>query len=339
MSLTTFINDRPIQTKAFNEVTKLLQTRDECLVKMFCGTGKSRVIQRIILERKHPLSVVVFPSLALIRQFTNEYLGKVKNIGLLNVSSEELAHITSTTDPAQIHHFLNNPKTKHQQKIICVTYQSLDVLLSSIGDTKIGIACFDEAHRTTSPEAKELVYGDEYRAKYEKRVFFTATPVNANGITMFDRERDEMRTYGDCGPLACEYTYLQGLRDGILSLFELRIDLYTQDTLGNMYESIARAILTREIHACLHSMLMQQQRVIRKHPYCDSWIKRNSSRRFVRCVRRSFLKKSGCSLMNASLSAQSPRPQKTRTQSSGRLIHAPTPKSILSRRAERLVRV
>ena len=118
------------------------------------------------------------------------------------------------------------------------------MLLSSIGDTKIGIACFDEAHRTTSPESVKHVYGDEYRAKYEKRVFFTATPVNANGITMFDRERNEMGTYGDCGPLACEYTYLQGLRDGILSLFELRIDLYTQDTLGNMYESIARAILT-----------------------------------------------------------------------------------------------
>ena len=244
MSLTTFVNDRPIQTKAFNKITELLQTCDECLVKMFCGTGKSRVIQRIILERKYPLSVVVFPSLALIRQFTKDYLGNVRNIGLLNVSSEELAHITSTTDPTQIHNFLNNPNTKHQQKIICVTYQSLDVLLSSIGDTKIGIACFDEAHRTTSPEAKELVYGDEYRAKYEKRVFFTATPVNANGIMMFDRERNEMGTYGDCGPLACEYTYLQGLRDTILSLFELRIDLYTQDTLGNMYESIARAILT-----------------------------------------------------------------------------------------------
>jgi superfamily II DNA or RNA helicase len=246
MSLATFINDRPIQTKAFTKITELLQTCDECLVKMFCGTGKSRVIQRIILERKHPLSVVVFPSLALIRQFTKDYLyGNVKTDCLLNVSSdEELKDITGTTDPAQIHYFLNNPKTKHQQKIICVTYQSLDVLLSSIGDTKIGIACFDEAHRTTSENAVKLVYGVEYRAKYEKRVFFTATPVNANGITMFDRERNEMGTYGDCGPLACEYTYLQGLRDGILSLFELRIDLYTQDTLGNMYESIARAILT-----------------------------------------------------------------------------------------------
>jgi superfamily II DNA or RNA helicase len=256
--------DRPIQKTAILQVMLLLQTYSECLVKMFCGTGKSRVIKKVIIEQKKLLSVIVFPSLALIRQFTKDYLfGNVKSNYLLNVSSEDfkekdndnkeklneeikkfLKDITSTTDPAQIQHFLNNPKTKEQKKIICVTYQSLDVLLDSIGDTKIGIACFDEAHRTTSPEYKKLVYGDEYREKYEKRVFFTATPVNANGITMFDRERNEMGTYGDCGPLACEYTYLQGLRDAFLSLFELRVDLYTQDTCANIYESIARAILT-----------------------------------------------------------------------------------------------
>jgi superfamily II DNA or RNA helicase len=116
--------------------------------------------------------------------------------------------------------------------------------MDAVSDARIGLACFDEAHRTTSPEYSKLVYSDEYRVKYEKQVFFTATPVNANGITMFDRDRDEMGTYGDCGPLASEYTYLQGLRDGHLSLFELRVDLYTQDTVANMYECIARAILT-----------------------------------------------------------------------------------------------
>jgi len=238
--------DRPIQVTAFLQVTMLLQTFSECLVKMFCGTGKSRVIKRVVIEQKKSLSVIVFPSLALIRQFTKDYLGNIdtKLYGLLNVSSENLSGIQSTTDSAQIMHFLNNPKTKSQKKIICVTYQSLAVLLDNLGDSKIGLACFDEAHRTTSPEYKKLVYGDEYRAKYEKRVFFTATPVNANGITMFDRKRNEIGTYGDCGPLACEYTYLQGLHDSILSLFELRIDLYTQDTLGSIYESIARAILT-----------------------------------------------------------------------------------------------
>ncbi len=246
MTSAIIIKERPVQTKAYNDITKTLQTRDECLVKMFCGTGKSHIIKRLILERKHPLSVVVFPSLALIRQFTKDYLiGNVRNNCLLNVSSEELTDITSTTDPPRIHRFLNNPTCKKHPKIICVTYQSLDVLIACVSDTKIGIVCFDEAHRTTSPESVKLVYsGEEIRAKYEKRVFFTATPVNAYGITMFDRERNEIGTYGHCGPLVCEYTYLQGLRDSILSLFELRVDLYTQDTLGNMYESIARAILT-----------------------------------------------------------------------------------------------
>ena len=245
---TEMVQFRKIQTIAILQVMLLLQTFSECLVKMFCGTGKSLVIKEIVLKQKKTLSVIVFPSLALIRQFTADYLKDInintKMYGLLNVSSEELTDIQSTTDPTEIQKFITNPKTKKQKKIICVTYQSLAVLLDSLGDTKIGLACFDEAHHTTSDTCVKLVYSDEYRAKYEKRVFFTATPVNANGITMFDRVKDKDKIYGDCGPLACEYTYLQGLRDGILSLFELRADLYTKDTVSNIYESIARAILT-----------------------------------------------------------------------------------------------
>ena len=233
-------DDRKIQTTAIFNVTKQLETSSKCIVKMFCGTGKSRVIKKIIINQNKLLSVIVFPSLALIRQFTSDYLKDIdtKMYELLNVSSEKLNDIQSTTEPKKINKFINNSKTKKQNKIICVTYQSLNVLLDNLSDTKIGIACFDEAHRTTSLEYKKLIYDEEYLDKYEKRVFFTATPVNANGVTMFGSE------YGDCGSLACEYTYLQGLRDSILSLFELRVDIYTQNTLANMYECIARAILT-----------------------------------------------------------------------------------------------
>ena len=243
---------RTCQKNAHKRITELLATYDKCLVKMFCGTGKSRVIRSIILTHQTRLSIVVFPSLALIRQFTADYLADdavSKICAILNVSSEPLCDFQSTTEPVDIKEFIVAKKsatTTTKMKIICVTYQSLQVLLDNLGDAKIGLVCFDEAHRTTSPDYSKLVYSDEYRVKYEKQIFFTATPVNqnGNGIVMFDRERDEMGTYGDCGPLASEYTYLQGLRDAILSLFELRVDLYTQDTLGNVYESIARAILT-----------------------------------------------------------------------------------------------
>ena len=244
---------RTCQKNAHKRITELLATYDKCFVKMFCGTGKSRVIRSIILTHQTRLSIVVFPSLALIRQFTADYLADdavSKICAILNVSSEPLCDFQSTTEPVDIKEFIVAKKsattttTATKMKIICVTYQSLQVLLDNLGDATVGLVCFDEAHRTTSPEYSKLVYSDEYRVKYEKQIFFTATPVNQNGIVMFDRERDEMGTYGDCGPLASEYTYLQGLRDAILSLFELRVDLYTQDTLGNVYESIARAILT-----------------------------------------------------------------------------------------------
>jgi superfamily II DNA or RNA helicase len=230
---------RICQIDAFNGITEILRTDAKCITKMFCGTGKSRVIREVVLNQKKDLSIIVFPSLALIRQFTNNYLQNIQSNEshkILNISSEILDDFTSTTDPLEIKQFLKLEK----QKIICITYQSLKTLVSNLENTVIGLACFDEAHRTTSDGVKELIYNTD---KYEKQVFFTATPINQNGITMFERDEDEIGKYGDCGKLASEYTYLQGLRDGILSLFELRVDLYTEDTVEHMYESIARAIL------------------------------------------------------------------------------------------------
>ena len=227
---------RNCQINAFNGITDILKTDPKCIVKMFCGTGKSRVIREVVLNQKKDLSIIVFPSLALIRQFTNDYLQTIQSQEshkILNISSEILEDFTSTTDPLEIKKFLKLEK----QKIICITYQSLKTLVSNLENTVIGLACFDEAHRTTSDGVRELIYNSD---KYEKQVFFTATPINQNGITMF--ERDDVKI-GDCGKLAYEYTYLQGLRDDILSLFELRVDLYTEDTMEHMYESIARAIL------------------------------------------------------------------------------------------------
>lgn len=78
-------------------------TNVKCLVKMFCGTGKSRIITNVIIHKKQNLSVVVFPSLALIRQYSEDYLNDVdfirhfKKHKRMNVSSEHLDTIESTT--------------------------------------------------------------------------------------------------------------------------------------------------------------------------------------------------------------------------------------------------
>jgi superfamily II DNA or RNA helicase len=64
------LKNRPYQTEALLSIFQ----HQKCLVKMFCGTGKSRIITNVIIHNKKNLSVVVFPSLALLHQYSDDYL-------------------------------------------------------------------------------------------------------------------------------------------------------------------------------------------------------------------------------------------------------------------------
>ena len=106
---------RKCQIDAFNGIMNILRTDAKCITKMFCGTGKSRVIREVVLNQKKDLSIIVFPSLALIRQYTNDYLQTIqsqKSHKILNISSEILDDFISTTDPLEIKKFLKLKKQK-----------------------------------------------------------------------------------------------------------------------------------------------------------------------------------------------------------------------------------
>ena len=229
------LKNRPYQTEALLSIFQ----HQKCLVKMFCGTGKSRIITNVIIHNKKNLSVVVFPSLALINQYSADYLNNdeykkhFKKHKIINVSSEKLATINSTTEPSEIKQFLNFSVFK----LVLVTYQSYHVLLDCLDIIKIGIVCYDEAHHVVSPESQKLVFNTDY---FEKEIFFTATPKNENGITMYDRDDTSKNM---CGELAFEYTYLQGLKDDVLNQFNICVDMYTENTNTSLYDAIARAIL------------------------------------------------------------------------------------------------
>ena len=234
------LKNRPYQIDALLSIFN----HAKCLVKMFCGTGKSRIITNVIIREKRELSVVVFPSLALINQYSTDYLQNAeyakhfKNHKKMNVSSENLKHenVESTTNELVIEKFL---KLK-SKKIVLVTYQSYHVLIKCLKEKKIGLVCYDEAHHIVSPETQKLVFMSP--SPFEKEVFFTATPRNENGITMFDREDPENNM---CGPVAYDYTYMQGLADKVLNQFEICVDMYTENTNASIYEAIARAILSK----------------------------------------------------------------------------------------------
>jgi superfamily II DNA or RNA helicase len=65
---------RPYQQDAFDAIVNELQTKQKCIVKMFCGSGKSRIMHNLVKHYNLQLSVFVFPSLSLIDQFHIDYL-------------------------------------------------------------------------------------------------------------------------------------------------------------------------------------------------------------------------------------------------------------------------
>jgi len=229
---------RYYQQEADDAIYKELMINDKCLVKMFCGTGKSEIMRKCKILQNKKLVVYVFPSLSLIDQFYKSYLYDVDIAFKLRISSDsELSssdsEIPSTTNPMIIKDFIS----KNANKIVCVTYQSYKTLIDNLNGTPINCCVYDESHHAVGQTYQKIIFENTC---CQKQIFFTATPKNANGIIMYDRNKDENM----CGRLVYDYSYLRGVFEDYLNPFEIRIDLFTENTNKMLFESIARTILT-----------------------------------------------------------------------------------------------
>ena len=232
---------RYYQTGADLAIYDELLINNKCLVKMFCGTGKSLLMHKCTVAQDKNLVVYVFPSLALIHQFYKDYLHTEKTIKILKICSDKeksdetnlMFDNKSTTEPEKIKKFLKNKNNK----IICITYQSFETLMNNMDGYMIDVCVFDEAHHAVGSKWQTLIFENDV---CHKQIFFTATPKNENGVVIYDRNN---QSAGMCGKMVYEYSYLDGLNDSFLNPFEIRIDLYTENTNKSLYESIARAII------------------------------------------------------------------------------------------------
>jgi superfamily II DNA or RNA helicase len=225
---------RYYQREADEAIYNELYTKknDRCLVKMFCGTGKSLLMRYGKAFQNHKLCVYVMPSLPLIAQFNNDYLKDIPDKNKLLISSDDE---NSTTNSKIITKFLK----KKCNKIIIVTYQSFTTLINNLNNTKIDMCCYDEAHHAIGETYQQLIFDDQDE-NIKNHVFFTATPKNANNIIMCDNN-DESKNM--CGKLVYDYSYFKGATEGYLNYFDINIDLFTENTNKSIYESIARNIL------------------------------------------------------------------------------------------------
>jgi hypothetical protein len=142
---------RYYQEEADEAIFEELQINNRCLVKMFCGTGKSLIMRNCKIIQNKKLVVFVFPTLSLITQFTTDYLKDLPKENILKISS----NIDSTTDKTEILSFLSKNRPS---KIICITYQSFKTLLDNLGEIKIDVCIFDEAHHAVGEVYQTLIF-------------------------------------------------------------------------------------------------------------------------------------------------------------------------------------
>ncbi|MEN9442118.1 MAG: hypothetical protein RLZ33_2195 [Bacteroidota bacterium] len=184
----------PHQKIAINECTQWFTEAEETRGQLIlpCGAGKTFTALWIKEKLQSSNTLVLVPSLALLRQIKNEWLKQRKNIyQYLCVCSETdidkdttdtlVTHTYEidarvTTDSEQVKTFLKKP---YEEKVIFSTYHSLPVIADAINgiDFKFDFTFCDEAHKTAGVGNNKfsLVHNNNLiPSKY--RLYATATP-------------------------------------------------------------------------------------------------------------------------------------------------------------------
>ena len=233
--------------------------KQKCLINMWCGTGKTRTFTISLFQDNQDINVLVFPSLGLINQYNNDYFlnldtifkdnfDKFQCLAFCSDNDTKLKLKTSAIQYSTSERTCKSFMKKKDKKIVLVTYHSFEKFINICIDSKIRInrLIFDEAHHIVGEKIQDIVFNnDELDNIVDKTEFYTATPVNKNGITMYDRDKPEN---SDCGELVYEYLYYQAVEDKICKAFTTNISLYCQKPeYKNKYQPIFELI----IRACL----------------------------------------------------------------------------------------
>ena len=214
---------RPHQQRAIaaaaEHFVKNNKTRGKLL--MPCGTGKSLCAFWISQSLKSKITLVVVPSLSLVKQSVEDWTRELvaQNPSSLPewlcvCSDQSVGHVAKdefvesvydlglpvTTDLQEIREFLGR-KTQGQ-RIVFVTYQSSLIFAKAVrlAKAKIDFAVMDEAHKTAGEKSKTFstLLFDE-NIKIQRRMFMTATErVAKSGSSDEVVSMDDPDIYGEC---------------------------------------------------------------------------------------------------------------------------------------------
>jgi len=181
---------RPHQERAIADVARGFKKSDRGQLIMACGTGKTYTTLWIKESISADLTLVLLPSLSLLSQTMNEWVGAANSsFRVLNVCSDESvgnrndasmgldsAPFAVTSDVSAIRAFMKVPSPG----VIFSTYQSSPLIaeaqrLKSLPEFDLVVA--DEAHRCVGKSGSSFTTVlDDKTIRASKRLFTTATP-------------------------------------------------------------------------------------------------------------------------------------------------------------------
>jgi superfamily II DNA or RNA helicase len=190
----TLYNPLPHQEIAINECTQWFTEVEESRGQLIlpCGAGKTFTALWIKEKLQSKNTLVLVPSLALLRQIKNEWLKQRKNIYQYLCVCSETDIDKDTTDTLVTHTYeidtrvtTNSEYVKSfllkpfQEKVIFSTYHSLPVIADAIRETsfEFDFTFCDEAHKTAGVGNNKfsLVHNNN-RIPSKYRLYATATP-------------------------------------------------------------------------------------------------------------------------------------------------------------------
>jgi superfamily II DNA or RNA helicase len=232
---------RPHQRRALREVVSGLRDADRGQVVMACGTGKTLVARFLHDELSARRTLVLVPSLSLLKQSLREWLsqGSLDYLAVCSdstvtpsdadavVSSTTELGVPVTTDPDEIGAFLR----RRRGGVVFATYQSSP----AVADAQVShapafdLVVADEAHRCAGPEAGVFATVlDGKRIKARKRVFMTATPRYYTGRLRKEAQDAEweiasMDDPARFGSVLHRLSFADAINQGLLSDYEVLV--------------------------------------------------------------------------------------------------------------------
>ena len=229
---------RPYQIEALAKIRETLAKTDRAHVVMASGTGKT-LVALWVTEALTPKTILVLvPALTLLQQTLDQWCRRNswgKAFSYLCVCSDPTVVTKDANDPirldamdlefrvvtnsAEVRRFIESDS--ETIKVVFSTYHSSPVVSEGVlGLGPFDVAIFDEAHKTTGPQAGLFAHclKDE-NIRVHKRLFFTATPRHYD-IQHRDKEGDfrifSMDDETIYGPRAYTLTFGSAARQGII---------------------------------------------------------------------------------------------------------------------------